>query len=292
MAHAPPGPATAAMPTTTTSRNLRTEALGLRVLQDGSGPDLLLIAGLGDGSAVWDQQVAGLARDFRLTRYDARGTAGAPTPPGPYAQSSLVDDALEVMDAAGIARAHVVGSSLGGVIAQRLAISHPERVASITLCATWARPDRALRALYSSWRWAAERSSSLGDLLALVYSTTCAASAWNSGDVDRRIIDAEVRELASPRARDAFIWTTSAALERAPAGELSALRVPALIVAGGRDRVLDPRHADELRALLPGSRIELLAEAGHRPAEEQPALFNELLSSFLAPICRRDAIAV
>ena len=142
------------------TRILRAEPLGLRVVQDGEGPDVLLIGGLADDTTVWDAQVAALAHSFRVTRFDARGIPGAPTPPGPYTLDGLVADALAVLDASGIERAHVVGASLGGVIAQQLAIHHADRVASITLAATWARADRALRAVFSTWRWAADQGAS------------------------------------------------------------------------------------------------------------------------------------
>lgn len=266
---------------------LRTDPLGLRVAQDGHGPDVLLVGGLTDDLAVWDAQVAGLADRFRVTRYDGRGTPAAPAPPGPYALADLVADALAVIDVAGIERAHVVGTALGGVIAQKLAIFHPERVASITLSATWARPDRALRARYASWRWAAERARSIGPVLETVFSSTHGATAWNSGEVDRRIAAAETLELRGgdgswARARDAFIWTASAALEHDTRDALSAVPAPALVVIGEHDPVVGDHHGRQLAALVPDSRIEVVAGAGHRPHEEQPEAFTGALADFLA----------
>lgn len=268
------------------TRILRAEPLGLRVVQDGEGPDVLLIGGLADDTTVWDAQVAALAHSFRVTRFDARGIPGAPTPPGPYTLDGLVADALAVLDASGIERAHVVGASLGGVIAQQLAIQHADRVASITLAATWARADRALRAVFSTWRWAADQGGSIADVLQLTYTSTYAAEAWNSGLVDRRLVDAEVAALRAGRpgsqaARQGFTWTAWASLQHNATDELPHVDVPALIIVGARDLVLGPDHGHQLAALLPDSRLELVPDAGHRPFEEQPAACNDLLGRFL-----------
>jgi len=251
------------------TRILRAEPLGLRVVQDGEGPDVLLIGGLADDTTVWDAQVAALAHSFRVTRFDARGIPGAPTPPGPYTLDGLVADALAVLDASGIERAHVVGASLGGVIAQQLAIHHADRVASITLAATWARADRALRAVFSTWRWAADQGGSIADVLQLTYTSTYAAEAWNSGLVDRRLVDAEVAALRAGRpgsqaARQGFTWTAWAGLQHNATDELPKVHVPALIIVGARDLVLGPDHCHQLAALLPDSRLEVVPDAGHR----------------------------
>jgi pimeloyl-ACP methyl ester carboxylesterase len=273
---------------------LITDPLGLRVTQVGDGPDVLLIAGLADASAVWDPQVAGLAHSFRVTRFDARGIPGAPTPSGPYKLRSLVADAVAVLDAGGIDRAHVVGSSFGGVIAQQLAIHHPERVASIVLGASWARPDRALRALLSTWRWAADRAGSLGDVLQVAYTSTYGASAWNGGLVDRRIAAAEAAAVRTGdpwrSAREAFIWTSWAALEHDGTERLPGVQVPALVIAGARDLVLAAHHGQQLAALLPNARLEVVADAGHRPFEEQPTVCNALLGRFLVRSSLRDPV--
>jgi pimeloyl-ACP methyl ester carboxylesterase len=263
-----------------------TEPLGLRVVQQGAGPDVLLIAGLGDDSSVWDPQVSALESGFRVTRYDARGVAGPVTPPGPYRMRSLVADAVAVLDSAGIERAHIVGTSIGGVVAQQLAISHPQRVTSLTLSGTWTHADRALRALLSTWRWAAEHAGSVADVLQVSHSTSYGPAAWNSGAVDKRISVAEAAALrdgehAWRSFRQAFTWTSWAAVEHDTRDALGAVTIPALIITGDQDRVLGERHARELAALLPSARLVTIGDAGHRPFDEEPARANDLLLAFL-----------
>lgn len=265
---------------------LRTDRLGLAVTQDGAGSDVLFIGGLADCASAWDGQASALSADFRVTRYDVRGVGNSPTPSGPYRLADLASDAVEVLDAAGIARADVVGSSLGGAVAQRLAVDHPERVRSLTLSGTWARSDRAFRALVLSWIWTAERASTVEELLLTVNRWAYAPETWNSGAVDDAIAKAAIAEIhAGPsgwsRFRDAFTWTAYAALEHDSTDYLPAITVPTLLIVGAADAVLGERYGRQLAELLPDSHLEVVPDAGHRPFAEQPERFNALLTSFL-----------
>jgi pimeloyl-ACP methyl ester carboxylesterase len=257
---------------------------------------VLFVPGLGEDASTWEPQAAALADGLRTVRYDGRGTLANPSPAGPYRLSGLVADAVAALDDAGVARAHVVGASLGGVVAQQLALTHPERVASLVLISTWAAPDRALRALLSTWRWAAEQARSAADLLQVAWSSTHSPRAWNSGVVDDRISAVESRmaragDRAWRTAREAFIWTTWAAQEHDARLSLPGVGVPALVVAGAEDRVLGPEHALELSALLPASTLVVVPHAGHLVFDDQPEAFDALLGGFLRDIRRPAARA-
>ncbi|HEX4110139.1 MAG TPA: alpha/beta hydrolase [Solirubrobacteraceae bacterium] len=270
-------------------------AAAVQVIQQGSGPDVLLLAGLAEGSAAWERPARSLAGDFRLTRYDGRGPAGL-TAPGPHRLRGLVDDAVAALDLSGVERAHIVGASLGGVVAQQLALAHPERVRTLTLVSTWARADRALRALFSTWRAAAEQARSVGDLLHIAYSSTHSTAAWNDRDVDGRIAAVQAAaghdERAAWRgAREAFIWTLWAAEDHDTRTLLAAVDAPALVVAGEQDRLLSPAHGRELSELLPRASLSVIAGAGHRPFDDQPEAFDRLLGDFLRSSDRRLALA-
>lgn len=263
---------------------------------DGAGRDVLLIGGLADDASVWDAQVAALRDRYRLTRYSTRGADGSPAPPGPYQMSDFVDDAIAALDAGGIEQADIVGSSLGGAAAQWLAILHPARVRTLTLVGSWTRSDRTLRALLQSWIWSAERSRSAAELLQTVNRWAYGSLAWNSGAVDDAMAELEASELRSGSRnwesfRDTFIWSAWAALAHDSAEALSTVTVPTLLVAGEEDAVLGARYSRELAALLPDSRLELIAGTGHQPFQEDPASFNALLESFLAASAAHQAIA-
>ena len=108
----------------------------------GEGSPLLLIQGLGYGRWGWEPIVPGLAARHRVVSFDNRGIGGSDKPEGPYTAAQMAGDALQVLDEAGIERAHVLGASLGGMIAQELAVAAPERVDRLVLgCTTPGGPD-------------------------------------------------------------------------------------------------------------------------------------------------------
>ena len=106
---------------------------------------MLLVMGLGGPLEFWEFQTPVFARTHRVCVYDNRGVGRSDKPAGPYDVRTLADDAVAVMDACGFGRAHVVGLSMGGMIAQELAIRHSDRVGALVLAATYAKPDDNVR---------------------------------------------------------------------------------------------------------------------------------------------------
>jgi pimeloyl-ACP methyl ester carboxylesterase len=257
---------------------VRANGVDLWAEQVGAGDDVLFIAGLADEGASWGEQVAGLGDRYRLTIFDNRGVGRSSAPGGPYRIADFAADTVALMDALGLERPHVVGSSMGGAIAQELALAHPHRVRSLVLNGTWCRGDRFLHEVFRSWIWAARRSDGLRDFLVAVNLWCFAPRIWNDGIMDEWLEAAEASP--HPQSVDAFCRSAEALLSHDTADRLAAIGAPTLVTVGELDLVLPERFSRELAARIPGARLVVIPGAGHQPFQELPARFNELLAGF------------
>jgi pimeloyl-ACP methyl ester carboxylesterase len=250
----------------------------LWVEQAGDGEDVLFVSGLADEGACWVDQVRGLADRFRVTTFDNRGVGRSATPDGPFRIEDFAADTVALLDALGIGSAHVVGSSMGGAIAQELALAHPERVRSLVLNGTWCRGDRFLHEIFRSWTWSAQKADSIRDFLVAVNLWCFAPRIWNEGTMDEWLDAAE----ASPHAQsvDAFCRSAEALLHHDTADRLAGISVPTLVTVGALDLVLPERYSRELANRITGARLVAVEEAGHQPFQELPDEYNRLLLDF------------
>jgi pimeloyl-ACP methyl ester carboxylesterase len=242
----------------------------------GAGPPLLLIQGLGYGAWGWDPVVPGLAERFRVLSFDNRGIGGSEVPPGPYAAAEMAEDAVEVLDEAGVERAHVVGASLGGMIAQELAVAHPGRLAGLVLCCTTPGGPGAVPMPEVTVRLFGE-AASLEPQVALRRFVENALAPGQDAVADELFR----RRLENPP--DPVGWQAQAAAGTTFAGvDLARIQAPTLVVHGTADNVVDPANAALLAARIPNARLERLDGAGHMLFWERPDAFVRLVSEFLA----------
>jgi len=241
----------------------------------GEGSPLLLIQGLGYGRWGWDPIVPGLAVRHRVVSFDSRGIGGSDKPAGPYTAAEMAGDALQVLDEAGIERSHVLGASLGGMIAQELAVAAPERVDRLVLCCTTPGGPNAVPMPAVTLRLFAE-APSLAPEVALRRFVENALGA----DPPTELVDELfARRLANPP--DQAGWQAQAAAGMGFQGVDAEIDAPTLIIAGTADNVIDYRNAELLAARIPGSRVELLEGAGHLFFWEQPDESVAIIDGFL-----------
>ena len=241
----------------------------------GDGPPLLLIQGLGYGRWGWEPIVPGLAARHRVIRFDNRGIGESDKPEGPYTAAQMAGDALQVLDEAGIERAHVIGASLGGMIAQELAVTAPERVDKLVLCCTTPGGPDAVPMPDVTLRLFAE-APSLAPEVAL---RRFVANALGNDPPAELVDELFARRVANPP--DPAGWQAQAAAGMGFQGVEAEITAPTLIVAGTADNVVDYRNADLLAARIPGSRVELLEGCGHLFFWEQPNESVRILDGFL-----------
>jgi 3-oxoadipate enol-lactonase/4-carboxymuconolactone decarboxylase len=250
---------------------------GLRVRLRQDGPEdaapVLLLHSLGTNLHVWDPVVPALAASFRVIRPDNRGHGGTTVMPGPYSIEQLGADALGVLQALGIERAHVVGLSIGGLIAQELAHQAPDRLLSLVLM------DTALQIPPASlWH---ERAATVREkgMQAIVEQVVV------------RWVTPEAPAHAAAPLRQALLATApegyAASAEAIAAADLTqqsrGITAPTLVIVAEGDQATPVSSAEALRDAIPGARLEVVPGAAHIPTAEQPAAIAGSLLRFLLP---------
>jgi pimeloyl-ACP methyl ester carboxylesterase len=162
----------------------------LWVERHGEGPDVLLIAGLGDPAEAWQPQLDGLADRYRLTAFDNRGAARTPLPDGPLTATTMADDAAALLRALGVSSAHIAGFSMGSAVAQELALRDPGLVRSLVLVSTYAHPDALFGSQLKFWRWLPEVAPSERAFFEGFFTWVYTPRAHADGSVDQIVEEA------------------------------------------------------------------------------------------------------
>jgi 3-oxoadipate enol-lactonase len=253
----------------------------------GDGEPVLLIMGLGLTSAAWWRTVPVLARSLRVITFDNRGVGRSSAFSHAFTTEAMADDAATVLDAVGAERAHVYGISLGGMVAQALALRHPDRVRSLVLGATSpggpraARPSAEVAAFFRRrLRMAPEEAAWAS--VPINYGPRCRAEHFD------RIEEDVARRLAQPFGERAYRAQLFAATWHNCLGALHRIAVPTLVVHGALDRVIPVANAHLIAERIAGARLRVLEEAGHLYPTEAPEA-DRAIARFLAG--RREAAA-
>jgi 3-oxoadipate enol-lactonase len=241
----------------------------------GSGRPLLLVQGLGYARWSWDPIVPGLAERYRVVFFDNRGIGESDKPAGPYSAREMAGDALHVLDEAGIGRAHVLGASLGGMIAQELAVAAPERVDKLVLCCTTPGGEAAVPMPAVTVQLFAES----GSLTPEVALRRFVENALAPGAPAALVEELYRRRLENPP--DPVGWPAQAAAGMGFAGVDGAIAAPTLLITGTQDNVVDPRNTDVLAERLADARVERLHGTGHLFFWEQPDEVVRIVTEFL-----------
>ena len=242
-------------------------------------PWLVMIQGMGFDRLGWQPVLGTLGRHFRLVLVDNRGF-GSSSQAGSFSVADMADDVVAVLDAAGIRRAHVIGASLGGMVAQELAIAHPERVDGLILACTaegwpfaYPMPAASVRMLAATTGLTAEA--------ALRRHTENALSARTVRDHPELV--SRLVEIQRSRPADTAALSAQAAAGARYAGRLRQRRIRArtLVLQGRADTVVDPRNARLLADRIPGAELVIFPELGHLLFWEDPDGFADATASFL-----------
>lgn len=245
--------------------------------RSGSGPPLLLIMGMSGTALHWGEPfLEGLERDFEVIVYDHRGVGASSRLEGEVTIVEMAEDALGLLDALSIGSAHILGISMGGMVAQELALAHPERVRTLTLGCTYCGGGGSARTVPDVFRRVREARMS-GDRERAV------RAAWE-GNVSPALVDdadayAEYVAIAYRRAVavPVIVAQLTAIAGHDTSARLSELAMPTLVIHGTADQILPVQNGRLVASLIPGSRLEIFEGVGHLFFWERPDRSAELV---------------
>lgn len=243
----------------------------------GQGPPLLLVQGLGYGRWGWDPLLPGLVEHFQVITFDNRGIGASSVPDGPYSARQMADDAVAVLDAAGVDKAHVAGISLGGMIAQEIALAHPDRIDRLVLISTTPGVPHGYPMPEVTVRLMTEAQSLSPDEALERFVVNALGTEPDPGLVDRLV---SLRRAHPP---DPSGWQGQAAAGTTYEGGDRARHIasPTLVITGTSDRVVDPRNSHLLEELIPDARLQLVTGGGHLVFWEHPDQVADSMIGFL-----------
>lgn len=254
------------------------EVNGIRMHYRVDGPEdapvVMLSNSLGTALGMWDPQMPALTQRYRVLRYDSRGHGESDAPEGPYSMDMLADDALGLLDALGIERAHFCGLSKGGMVGQVLGARHGDRLISLTLCSTACyMPPPEL------WEERIRTVTEHG-MRALADAVV---ERWFTEDFrsEPTIAVDSVRHMLLTTPPQGYAGCCAAIRDMDLRDVITDIRVPTLIVVGADDPATPPEKAEEIREHIPGARLEVIPEAAHLLNIEQDVAFTATLIAFL-----------
>jgi len=263
--------------------------------EHGSGDPLLLIMGLAADSTAWMFQLPAFAERYRTIVFDNRGIGRSSKPAGPYTIGGMADDTAGLLAAIGVERAHVVGVSMGGMIAQELALRHPERVRGLVLACTYPEPDEEIRL---------GRSSSIQQLGGTVGADGTAQIDLAAVD-PMMIFQTLLPKVFSPSflqnqlpilmqlfggalqwgfSIEAIMAQVDAVMSHQATDRLSSIKSPTLVITGDADLLIPPANSDLIASKIPGARLVKIPGGTHGFNFETPDLFNRAVLDFLATV--------
>ncbi|HEY0670910.1 MAG TPA: alpha/beta fold hydrolase [Longimicrobiales bacterium] len=251
--------------------------------EHGAGEPLILIMGIGYDSSLWTlYQVPALACRFQVVIFDNRDAGRSAQTSEAYGIADMADDVAGLMDALGIARAHLVGLSMGALIAEEFALRYPTRLYRLVLSGPDMAPARHPFHPIAVWNWVKTNDATGSTFAVQQFAWLFSAAFLCNSDAVQQTVDF-LSSNAYPVTAQAYARQAHAYLAYDPTDRLAGIKAPTLVIAGEQDLLTPPWVAREVAASIPGARLEIIKGDGasHVVPLERPDEFNALVSDFL-----------
>jgi 3-oxoadipate enol-lactonase len=248
--------------------------------QHGDGPDLVLIMGLGAHLGAWALNALAFRKHFRVTVFDNRGSGRSSAPDEPYSLAGMASDTAALMRELGVARAHVLGASMGGMIAQELAIAFPEMIDRLVIACSRMRTSELRRIVSIAQRalWEAGVPREAVSAIQQPWGRTTAALQ----DEGKSLALIELGKADPyPIAKHAYLRQLDATMAHDTTDRLPGIRAQTLVLVGAEDILTPPAESIEIARLIPGAELRILPRGGHGFSGEYPREFNAAVLEFL-----------
>lgn len=249
----------------------------------GEGEPLLLIMGLGSDLTSWIFQTLEFSKKYRVIVFDNRGVGRSDAPDTPYSTELMADDTAGLLDTLGIKRAHILGLSMGGFIAQELALKYPQRVKSLILATTAARPYSWATHILGTTLRLNQEGVNRETLITLRLSWLFTNKFFDNPELVRTVIDTMLAN-PYPQPVHAYARQFAAATEHDTRDRIGKITVPTLVLIGEEDILLPVKMSEELAAGIPNAEMVVLEGGGHGFLVEIAGKFNQAVLEFLAKI--------
>ena len=262
---------------------VKVNGINIDYMVEGQGEPLVMIMGLGGARGSWRYQTRFFKKYYRTVTFDNRGVGNSDKPAGPYSIKMMVDDTIGLTDYLGIDKAHVLGVSMGGMIAQELAINHPERVNKLVLGCTFAKAGRsadspemnkAMEAFGKSPLDEESQRKLISEMLDLSFNTRSS------------------RVFVRPFAKVAIrFYSITGIIEQMKAvsrhdtiDRLKMIKAPTLVITGSEDRLVNPASSEVIAKLVPNAKLVIISGGGHTFFMEMHSDFNTEVLHFLKDV--------
>lgn len=247
---------------------------------EGDGPPVVLISGLSQDHLGWMLQVpAFTAAGFRCISFDNRDAGQTAQSLAPYSIREMAGDTMGLMDALGVQTAHIIGLSMGGMIAQEIAIDAPGRVSSLTLVCTAAATEPETAGILRAWRAARPHCDDV-DFVHMVSASLFTYRFFQQAEAVEGFLQL-VRSNPFPQSAAGFQRQCDAVLGHDARDRVSRITVPTQVIVGTEDTLTPARHSRWLAERISGAKLTEVPEAAHVLSIEVPEAFNRVVIDFL-----------